>query len=68
MLADIYDLATARPHLHDSARFSAAEYRAYAEGYYRGVAMALQVGELAVTNYQRVTNARRAETRRKRSA
>lgn len=61
----IEDLAHARPHMHKSARFSAAEWRAYSEGYYFGVIYALRVAMEAIRNYQRESQRRRLESRRK---
>jgi hypothetical protein len=68
MLLSIEDLTTARPHMHTSARFSTAEYRAYQEGYYWGVIYALRVALEAVERYRHATRTRRAERKQKTSA
>lgn len=68
MLESIAELTHARPHLRSSARFDLEQLRIYHEGYYAGVIYALRVADLAAQRFVHVTNARRAETRRKRSA
>ena len=64
----IVDLIQSRPHVHDSAPMTATELAAYQRGYYTALTYALRVVDLAETNYKRATVARRAATRRKRSA
>lgn len=68
MLASIAELTHARPHMRSSARFSPAEMRAYHEGYYTGVIMALRVADLAVGRFRTTTATLRAARRQKRSA
>jgi hypothetical protein len=68
MLLSIEDLTNARPHMHKSARFSAAEYRAYQEGYYWGVIYALRVALEAEERYRHATQTRRAERKQNTSA
>lgn len=68
MLTSIRELTTVRPHVHDSARYSAVEFETYREGYYAGVVAAMKVAELAVKRFQLGTRTRRAAGKRKASA
>lgn len=68
MLESIGELAAVRPHVHESARYTASEYRAYCEGYYAALGAATKVATLAVERFALATKARQAEGKRKRSA
>ena len=68
MLASIYDLLVARPHECNSVKLSSSEWRAYEQGYYMGVRMALRVAELAVERTRLAVRTRRESARRRKSA
>lgn len=65
---NITALTQARPHVHETARFSPKEFRAYQQGYYAGVVRAAQVAELAAEEFALRVKSLVAEARRKRSA
>lgn len=68
MLHSISELTTVRPHVHETARYSAAEFELYREGYYAGLVAAMKVAELAVARFKLGTKTRRAAGKRKVSA
>ena len=64
----ILDLLQARPHMHRLARFDPRELKAYHEGYYTALVMALRVLDEARRVDARLRSASRREARQKRSA
>ena len=68
MLEAITDLTRTRPHMRTSARFTPPEIRAYHEGYYTALTMAIKVAELGAERFKLRMKTLAAETRRKRSA
>jgi hypothetical protein len=55
----------AKPHEPDDARFTAAEFAVYREGYELALRMALRVVLAADERYRMVTRTRRLEARRR---
>lgn len=49
----VYDLATVRPYKPDRKRYTPAEWGIYCEGYYRALAQALRVLQLACDRWMR---------------
>lgn len=68
MIDAIMDLARARPHEPDGRRLSAADYRIYREGYYRGVVMSVRVAQAAIDRFRAAVRTRRALARERRKA
>lgn len=64
----IRELTVARPHVHESARYTPEEFELYREGYSAGVVAAMKVAEAAVKRFQLGTRTRRAAGKRKASA
>ena len=58
----------ARPHMRSSARLSANEYRAYAEGYYTALVYALRCLDLAERTFALNKQTRRRVARQRESA
>lgn len=68
MLESIRELTYARPHVHETAHFSAAEWRAYRAGYYMGLLKALEAAALGAERFRLRVKTLRAVARTKRSA
>lgn len=49
LLAAVQQLATVTPYADPPARFTAAEWRVYADGYYRALCQALRVMDFQIT-------------------
>ena len=64
--AAVYDLCAATPHEPPDAKFTAAEFRVYREGYTMALVMALRVMEQAANRFAIFARTRRLETRRRR--
>jgi len=64
----ILDLLQARPHMRTLARFDLREQRAYSEGYYTALVMALRVLDAAIEVHEHAERERRRRGNHKRSA
>jgi hypothetical protein len=63
LISAVYDLATAKPHVDEDARYTVAEYKIYWDGYAHALRMALKVLDLAARRYRLATTSRRREAR-----
>lgn len=62
----INDLAAAKPHQPDGARYSVAEWRAYCEGYYMALSVTGRALEEALARAELADRTKRAITREQR--
>lgn len=65
MQESVYDLMVAKPHEPDEARFTAAEFALYREGYEKALEISLRVLRAAEQRFELVERTRRLEARRK---
>ena len=65
LLAAVYELGTVAPIAPEGHRYTLAEWRAYAAGYYFGIARALKVMDLAATRFAMYRRTRQADTKRR---
>lgn len=66
--AAVYDLAVAKPHEPDDARFTPEEFAVYREGYRMALVKALQAMEFAEHRFAIRLRTTRLEAKRKREA
>jgi hypothetical protein len=67
MQGAVYDLMVANPHEPDGARFTAADFALYREGYDKALETALRVLRAAGQRFELVDRTRRLEARKKRA-
>jgi hypothetical protein len=68
MLDSITDLTRVSPHLHENARYTPSELRAYQEGYYAGVVRAMEAADQGAKRFKLRVKTLAAVTRQKKSA
>lgn len=64
----IHDLLESRPHMREKAHYDLRELRAYHEGYYQALIMAIRCIDLAQEADTLARTTRRAQRQRQRSA